>query len=222
MYPLSKQFIQIRDYRKQRPKTYSFDGKEGKRERQKQLEKASSISYTSLKDSLSSNSTTSSHEPRLHILTQYCLLQQCFPQFPNSMITNLLFREDGNAKHVAKFLMNNGWKPYSNNFLSILSNEPNVIFTTLYFWGKLKPEYLPELRNSPVGSYFTVTDVNEEYHLCFIGCNRKLFQQKISCPYITHEIEELHSLDNPLTRPVHIVVTDLVPFNQKAPTRSVF
>ena len=169
-----------------------------------------SISFRSKYDSKVIKSPTN-EDPKIELITQFNLLQQVFPDFPSKMLSILFFREDGNSQQLAKKLIcNYGWKPSSTDSLSLLIDEYNIIFTTDYFWGKFKSEYLSKLKKARVGSYFTAINDNDEYIVCFISQDKTLSELKILQPNIPDNISNDYSMDFPLTRPSCIVPHEIL------------
>jgi len=149
--------------------------------------------------------------PGSSLLVQYYYLKQIFPDFPCGMILNLLFREDGNAKQVYKFLTNNGWKSQLPSSVPMLVDSPSALFTTKYYWGIFSETYMDILKQSPIGSFLTAVNDNGHFLLCFRISTEQVLRKPISTPNISPESLELYSLNNPISRPASIKAAKLVP-----------
>ena len=148
--------------------------------------------------------------PGSSLLVQFYYLKQMFPDFPSGMILNLLFREDGNAKQVYKFLTNNGWKSQLPSSVPLLVDSPSALFTTKYYWGIFSESFMDILKQSPKGSFFTAVNDDGHFLLCF-RISEQVLRKPIIAPNVSPESLELYSLNNPLSRPSSIKAAKLVP-----------
>ena len=136
------------------------------------------------------------------------MLNNMFPNFPDSMLQVLILREDGNINNIAKSLMEKGWKPKSKHLKSLRKN-PCPLLQIPYYWGTWKTEYIQKLKRKPNGTYITCV-VKTKPMICYIE-NKKLIMQQVSYPLVDSEsILELN-LSYPLSRPASVSLLDLIP-----------
>ena len=162
-------------------------------------------------DVIANESIRFESNPYIQLLSQYCLLKQLFPDFPSTMLSNLLLREMGQSKIVANSLIEKGWIPDKSDRLSYLTEIPSDLFQCKYYWGKYTPSFLLELTKSSPGSYITALNENNQFIMCFINQNNECLVESVTSPKIANYQKQLYCLSNPLSRPSSIPILHLAP-----------
>ena len=136
------------------------------------------------------------------------LMNNMFPNFPDSMLQVLILREDGNTKNTAKSLIKRGWKPQSKHLKSLHKN-PCPLLQIPYYWGTWKTEYIQKLKRKPNGTYITCV-VKSKPMICFVK-DKQIFMQQVVYPLIDPEYIIELNLSSPLERLSSISLIDLIP-----------
>ena len=183
------------------------------------LRKTKSLRYSSSQikrsysefDAIVTESIRIECNPYIQLLSQYCLLKQLFPDFPSTMLSNLLLREKGQSKIVANSLIEKGWIPDKYDRLSYLTEIPSDLLQCKYYWGKYSPSFLIELQKSSRGSYFTALSENNQFIICFTNRNNECLVESMTSPKITSYQKQIYNLSNPLSRPSTVPILNLAP-----------
>ena len=136
------------------------------------------------------------------------MLNNMFPNFPDSMLQVLILREDGNINNIAKSLIKKGWKPKSKHLKSLRKN-PCPLLQIPYYWGTWKKEYIKKLKRKPNGTYITCV-VKSKPTICFIR-DKQIFMQQILYPSVNTDCIIKFNLSSPLKRLDSISLIDLMP-----------
>jgi len=148
--------------------------------------------------------------PYFKLFSQFCLLKQLFPDFPTSMLSILLLREDGQAKIVAKGLMKRGWKTENKALIEKLTEQSSDLLTCGYYWGELTDSYLDQLIKNPIGSFFTALDERNNFIVCYVDDEGGIIEECES-PILVEAQKQLYQLKNPLQRPGNLPLIRLAP-----------
>ena len=136
------------------------------------------------------------------------LMNNMFPNFPDSMLQVLILREDGNINNIAKSLIKKGWKPKSKHLKSLRKN-PCPLLQIPYYWGTWKKEYIKKLKRKPNGTYITCV-VKSKPTICFVK-DKQIFMQQILYPSVNTDCIIKFNLSSPLKRLDSISLIDLIP-----------
>ena len=136
------------------------------------------------------------------------LMNNMFPNFPDSMLQVLILREDGNTKNTAKSLIKRGWKPQRKHLKSLHKN-PCPLLQIPYYWGTWKTEYIQKLKRKPNGTYITCV-VKSKPTICFVK-DKQIFMQQILYPSVNTDCIIKFNLSSPLKRLDSISLIDLIP-----------
>ena len=150
-----------------------------------------------------------------HLCDQYTLLHSIFCEFPVNMLKILFIRENGNARMIAKNLIDKGWKPHDEFLIKSLSTITLDLLSVKYYWGELTQEYKKTLESSPVGTFFSAYNSNtNEFVICFVNHKHKVLETRSDHPNVTPNHYLIFSLKKPLSRPSCIPIMNLAPFLQ--------
>lgn len=153
---------------------------------------------------------TADSSPTEKLSTDFRLLRHIFPDFPASMLRLQLAREKGNSKNVYDRLQSYGWKGDSPLY-TLLRDTNTEHFSTKYYWGEYKEEYITTLKQQAIGSYLTAWK-DQSAVLCCLTQTGHVKVVPTKSITVKSSQEDQFSLRKALNRPSHISRISLLPF----------